>query len=108
MNPWVVVLLAGLVSYTLRMSMILTDRLRLPSRLEESVELVAPAAFAALAMSSLATAAVAAVSVPAATAWAAAPLVLGFATAVAATVATRRPYAALVGLPTYWLAAAVL
>jgi branched-subunit amino acid transport protein len=102
-NAWLVVLVAGLGSYGLRMSMITTDRVRLPQRLENSVEMVGPAAFAALATTSLATAAISAVTV-----WAALPLVLGLAAAVAASAGTGRPYAALVGLPTYWLAAVPL
>jgi branched-subunit amino acid transport protein len=102
-NAWLVVLVAGLGSYALRISMITSDRLRLPPRLERSADMVAPAAFAALAMTGLATAAVAATTLLAAL-----PLVLGFAAAVTATARTGRPYAALIGLPVYWLASVPL
>ena len=104
MSPSIVVLVAGLVSYGLRMSMVTSDRLRLPSRLEESVDLVAPAAFSALAMSALATAALAE-----ATLVGAVPIALAVAAAALATAWSGRPSAAmLAGPPTYWLAAALL
>jgi branched-subunit amino acid transport protein len=102
-NEWLVVLLAGLGSYVLRMSMIMTDRFRLPARLEASVEMVAPAAFAALAASALATAVVSAT-----TALAATPVIVAGIVAVALAARTGRPYTSLLGLPAYWLTAAVL
>jgi branched-subunit amino acid transport protein len=91
MKEWLIVLVAGLGSYALRVSMVMTGRLILPARLEASAELVAPAAFAALTASSLAESLVSAPGPSAATA------------------RTGRPYAAmLAGMPTYWLAAALL
>jgi branched-subunit amino acid transport protein len=100
-NAWVVVLLAGLVSYGLRMSMVTNDRLRLPPRLEESVDLVAPAAFSSLAMSALATAVLADHTVTGTV-----PLALAVVVAAVATARTGRPIAAmLAGAPTYWVAA---
>ena len=103
MNEWIIVLLAGLGSYLLRMSMIASDRVRVPERLEASVGLVAPAAFAALTSSSLAAAAVAVPTIAAI-----APLAVATAVAVALVARTRWPYASLLGLPAYWLIAAVL
>ncbi|HEY7226306.1 MAG TPA: AzlD domain-containing protein [Micromonosporaceae bacterium] len=103
MREWLIVLIAGLGSYALRMSMVMTGRLTLPPRLEASADLVAPAAFAALTASSLAESVVSTPS-PAA----AAPIVLAIFAAVLATAWSGRPYAAmLAGMPTYWLAAAL-
>jgi branched-subunit amino acid transport protein len=101
-SAWLVILVAGLASYVLRMSMILIDRLRLPARLEATTELVAPAAFTALATSSLAAALVP-FSVVAAT-----PVTVATAVAVVLAVSTGRPYLSLLGLPAYWLTAALL
>ena len=104
MSAWLVILVAGLASYLLRISMTMTERVRLPARVEGSVELVAPAAFAALAAASLAASVMSA-----ATLRAAAPIVLAGAAAVVASARTGRPYAAmLAGMPTYWLTAALL
>jgi branched-subunit amino acid transport protein len=104
MRELLVVLVAGLGSYALRMSMVMTGRLILPSKLEASAELVAPAAFAALTASSLAESVVSAPSLSAGT-----PIVLAVLAAAVATARTGRPYAAmLAGMPTYWLAAALL
>ena len=100
MSVWLVILVAGLASYVLRISMTMTDRVRLPARVEGSVELVAPAAFAALAATSLATSVMSA-----ATLHAAAPIVLAIAAAVVAAAWTGRPYAAMLA---YWLTAALL
>lgn len=101
MNAWTVIVLAGLASYALRLSMVVTDRLRLPSGLDRTLDLVAPAAFTALAVTSLATPVFAAGTLDVA-----APTVLAAAVAVLAVVRTGKPYAAmLTGLPTYWLAA---
>ena len=57
MNAWTVILAAGLCSYLFRLSMIvLFDRITMPARLQRASELVAPAAFAAMAASGIATA----------------------------------------------------
>jgi branched-subunit amino acid transport protein len=103
MSDWLTVLLAGLGSYGLRMSMIINDRLRLPTRLEASVELVPPAAFSALAASGLATA-----LLPAPTVRVAAPVVVAAVVSAIAAARTGRSYAALFGLPAYWLVAGLL
>jgi branched-subunit amino acid transport protein len=101
-SAWLVILVAGVASYALRMSMIFVDRLRLPARLEVTTELVAPAAFTALATSSLA-AALFPFTVVAAT-----PVAIATAVAVTLAVSTARPYLSLLGLPAYWLTAALL
>ena len=102
MNAWTVVLAAGLGSYVLRMSMISSSRFRLPPRLDGAVGLVAPAAFAALAASSLAVLAIGAVAsghVINTLPLAATIGVAGFAVAK-----TGKPYlAVLTGMPTFWL-----
>ena len=104
MNEWIVVLLAGVGSYLLRMSMISTDRLRLPPRLEESVAMVAPAAFAALAATNLASAVL-----DAATLAAAVPIVAAIVAAIVATAWSTKAYASmLVGMPTFWLTTALV
>jgi Branched-chain amino acid transport protein (AzlD) len=57
MNAWTVILTAGLGSYLFRLSMIvLFDRITMPAFLERASQLVAPAAFAAMAVAGLATA----------------------------------------------------
>jgi branched-subunit amino acid transport protein len=104
MNAWTVVLAAGLVSYLLRLSMIASNRFRLPSSLDGAVALVAPAAFAALAASSLAALVVAAPTVPLVL-----PPVIAVAAAGIAVVRTGKSYlAVLVGMPTFWVAAALV
>ncbi len=104
MNEWMVVLLAGIGSYLLRMSMISTDRLRMPPRLEESVEMVAPAAFASLTATNLASAVL-----DAATLAAAVPILAAIVAAVVATAWSGKAYASmLAGMPTFWLTAAIL
>lgn len=104
MNPWLVILVCGIGSYALRISMTMTDRLLLPPRLEACAEMVAPAAFAALAAASLTPSVVSATGLATA-----APVVLAVAVAVAGTAATGRPYVAmLAGMPTYWVTAALL
>ena len=56
MNAWTVILAAGLGSYLFRLSMIvLFDRITMPTRLQRATELVAPAAFAAMAAAGIAT-----------------------------------------------------
>jgi branched-subunit amino acid transport protein len=104
MEAWLVILLAGIASYVLRISMTVTDRLRLPARFEALAELVAPAAFAALAMSSLASSVLSA-----ATLRSVVPIVLAVVAAAVGTARTGRPYVAmLAGMPAYWLSAALL
>lgn len=101
MNAWTVILLAGFVSYALRVAMVGSDRLRLPSGLDDTLGLVAPSAFAALAVTGLAAPVIAAP-----TFGGAAPTLLAAAAGLLAVLRTRKPYAAmLAGLPTYWLAA---
>jgi len=99
MNAWTVVLAAGFGSYLLRMSMIgAADRIRLPSRLDDSAVLVAPTAFAALAVTSIAGSMLGA-GVPQAFAPLAAATV-----AVLAVLRTGSTYAAvLAGMPTLWI-----
>src|SRR5262245_19316757 len=98
MNAWTVVLAAGFGCYLLRLSMIGSDRIRLPARVDAAAALVAPSAFAAIAMTSIATAALSA-GIP----HAVAPLA---AVAVGALAAARigSPVAAmLAGMPAYWI-----
>jgi branched-subunit amino acid transport protein len=104
MNVWIVVLAAGLGSYALRMSMISSNRLRLPARLDSAVTLVAPAAFAALCASSLAG-----LALTAGFGIGALPLVAALAAAGYAVARTGKPYlAVLAGVPAFWLATALL
>jgi branched-subunit amino acid transport protein len=104
MTAWIVVLAAGAGSYLLRLSMIMaTDRVRLPTRLDQALALVAPAAFAALAATAIAEATLAAGA-----GLAPAPLAAA-AVAVLAVARTGSPRAALLaGMPTLWLMTAVL
>jgi branched-subunit amino acid transport protein len=103
MNVWIVILAAGAGCYLLRLSMIGTDRVRLPARLDSAAALVAPAAFAAIAVTSIATATLTA-GVPRAFA----PLA-AVALGALATARTGSPAAAmLAGMPTYWILEAVI
>jgi len=104
MNAWTVILVAGLGSYLFRLSMIvLFDRITMPAYLQRASELVAPAAFAALA-----AAGVAAASGGLGITQAAAPLA-AVAAAVIAVLRTGSPQAAiLAGMPALWLATALL
>jgi branched-subunit amino acid transport protein len=104
MTAWMVIVAAGLASYVLRMSMISApDQVRLPARLEDSAGLVAPAAFAALLVTSLIG------TVVSATGSQAVPPVVAVAVAVVAVSLTGRPYAALLaGLPTFWIITALV
>jgi len=98
MNVWIVILAAGIGCYLLRLSMIGSDRVRLPARLDAAAALVAPAAFAAIAVTSIATATLTA-GVPKAFA----PLA-AVAVGALATARTGLPAAAmLAGMPTYWI-----
>jgi branched-subunit amino acid transport protein len=103
MNAWTVVLAAGLGSCLLRMSMIgAADRIRLPARLDDSAELVAPSAFAALAITSIVGSAVSA-GIPQAFA-----PVLAAVVAALAVMKTGSTYAAvLAGMPTLWIMTAL-
>src|SRR2546430_7460314 len=57
MNPWIVILAAGLGSYLFRLSMIiLTGRITMPPSFERASGLADPAAFAALAATGVAAA----------------------------------------------------
>jgi len=101
MSAWFVIVLAGLVCYLLRVAPVATDRLRLPDGLDDTFSLVAPAAFSALAATSLATPVLAEPTVAVAV-----PTLLAATVSVLAVIRTGRPYAAmLAGLPVYWLAA---
>ena len=103
MNAWIVVLLAGLGSYAFRLSMILAaDRVRMPMQLEHASGFVSPAAFAALAMTSVAGAVIGA-GVGQAT-----PPIVAVAVAVLAVLRTGSPVAALLaGMPALWLTTAL-
>jgi branched-subunit amino acid transport protein len=102
MTALLTVLAGGLGSYLLRMSMIATDRVRLPERVEDTVTFVAPAAFTSLVVTSLA-ATVTAAPAPQFLA----PLAAA-AVAVFAAARTGSAHAAILcGMPTLWLLAAV-
>jgi branched-subunit amino acid transport protein len=104
MNAWLTIILIGLGSLLFRLSMIsLADRVRLPERLERASDLVAPAAFAALATTGVATACLQVGAVQAT-----APLT-AVAVAVLAVLRTGSPHAAvLAGMPTLWLVGALV
>lgn len=102
MNAWIIVLIAGLGSYLLRISMISAGRIRLPSRFDEPLGLAAPAAFAALAVSSLAG------TVLDAGASHGVAVLAAVVVAALATARTGRGYvAALTGMPVFWLVTAL-
>ena len=104
MNTWLVIVAVGLGSYLFRLSMIiLTGRITMPPYLERASGLVVPAAFAALA-----AAGVAAACSGLGITGAAAPLT-AVAAAVIAVLRTGSSQAAiLVGMPTLWVATALL
>jgi branched-subunit amino acid transport protein len=104
MTAWLVVLLAGLGSYLLRISMImLADRITLPPRIEQASGFVAPTAFAALAATGL-TAATRGADLTQAL-----PLLAAVVVAVVAVRRTGRPYVAvLAGMPVLWLLSAAV
>lgn len=104
MNAWLVVLAAGLGSYLFRLSMIVAvDRVGMPALLDRAAPLVAPASFAALAMSGVAAALIDA------GAGRAAPAVVAVAVAVLAVLRTGSSSAAvLAGMPTLWLMTALI
>jgi len=103
MNAWIAVFAVGFGSYALRLSMIgAVDWMRLPSRLDESVALAAPSAFASFAFTGIAGAAFDA-GLPQAVAPLTAAAVAAFAVARSGS-----PYAAmLAGMPTFWILTAV-
>ena len=103
MNAWTVVLAAGFGSYLFRMSMIAAPGwIRLPARLDDSAAMVAPSAFAALAVTSIASSVLDA-GVPQALI----PLAAA-AVAVLAVIRTGSTYAAvLAGMPTLWILTAL-
>ena len=104
MNAWTVILAAGLGSYLFRLSMIvLFERITMPAYLQRASELVAPAAFAALAAAGVAA------SCSGLGMTAAAPPLVAVATAVIAVLRTGSPQAAiLAGMPALWVATALL
>lgn len=114
MNAWIVVLVVGLGSYMFRLSMIAAaDRTRLPAQLDGAADLVAPAAFTALAVTGIAAAALGAgttAGVAAGAGWAqAVPPLVSVGVAVLAVQRTGSAYAALLaGMPTLWLLTALL
>lgn len=103
MTVWTVILAAGLGSFLLRLSMIGSDRIRLPARLDAAVQLIAPAALAAIAVTGIADP-VASAGLPPGLA-----VLAAVGAGALATVRTGSPAAAMiVGLPTYWLVTAAL
>ena len=104
MNAWMVIVAAGLGSYLFRLSMIvLFERITMPAYLQRASQLVAPAAFAALAASG-----VAAACGGLGLTGAAAPLI-AVAAAVIAVLRTGSAQAAiLAGMPALWVATALL
>jgi branched-subunit amino acid transport protein len=104
MSTWIVIVAVGLGSYLFRLSMIiLTGRITMPPYLERASGLVAPAAFAALGAAGVAEA-----CGGLGLTQAAAPLA-AVAVAVIAVLRTGSSQAAiLAGLPTMWLATALL
>jgi len=104
MNAWTVILAAGLGSYLFRLSMIvLFDRITMPAFLERASQLVAPAAFAAMAAAGLATACMGQGTVQAA------PSLAAVAAAIIAVLRTGSSQAAiLAGMPVFWLTTVLL
>ncbi|NEE00586.1 AzlD domain-containing protein [Phytoactinopolyspora halotolerans] len=104
MSVWLVIGLIGLGSYLFRISMVLLiDRFELPDRMRTASAFVAPAAFAALAVSGLAT------QVGGAEALEALPVLGALAAALAAVYVTGKSYLALlVGMPVLWALTAVM
>jgi branched-subunit amino acid transport protein len=101
MNPWLVVVAAGVASYLLRISMVAVGgKAGIPPVLERATRFAVPAAFAALAATALAPLAAAGGD-------AVAPAVA----IVAAVIAVRRTgnatTALVVGMPVLWLVSAL-
>ncbi|WP_214104945.1 AzlD domain-containing protein [Acrocarpospora catenulata] len=102
--PWLVILAVGLGSYAFRISFVmLADQVILPDRLERATGFVAPAAFTALATTSvIATCAQSPLT-------SAIPPLLAVTAAVAAVTRTGSPRTALLaGMPVLWLASYLL
>jgi branched-subunit amino acid transport protein len=102
MNATLTILLAGLASYVLRMSLIATDRIQLGEHQRRLGELVAPAAFGALAATSLLS------EVLGAGLRGGVPVVVAAAVGFAVAARTGVALTALAGLPVFWLASALL
>jgi len=104
MNPWIVILAAGLGSYLFRLSMIiLTGRITMPPSFERASGLADPAAFAALAATGVAAACRGLDLTQAA-----APLA-AVAAAVIAVLRTGSSQAAiLAGMPAFWITTVLL
>jgi branched-subunit amino acid transport protein len=104
MNAWLAILAVGLGSYLFRVSFVaIADRIAMPALMERASELIAPGSFAALAATGIVTTCAAAAPLGAL------PPLLAAAVAVAAVHRTGSSYAAvLIGMPTLWLATAVL
>jgi branched-subunit amino acid transport protein len=104
MSIWVIVGLAGVGSYLLRLSMIaLVNRVRMPERFEEAATFIAPAAFAALAAAGIAARTVTVSLIEAI------PVLVAVGVAVVVATRTGRPYlAVLVGMPTLWILTAAV
>lgn len=103
MSAWIVILAVGLGSLLLRLSMIGSDRIRLPGRLDAAAQLIAPAAMATLAVSGIAGPVLSS-GLPQGFA-----LLGGLGAGALATARTGSPAAAMIiGLPAYWLLSAVL
>lgn len=104
MNAWIVIVAAGLGSYLLRISMIIaTGRFRMPAQLDKASALVAPAAFATLAATSIGGAVVSAGG-----RGAVAPLAAVAVAALAVIRTGSRHAALLAGMPTLWAVTALM
>ena len=101
MNAWIVVIVAGLVSYLFRISMlVVASRRAIPPIVERAAQFAVPTAFAALAATALAHQASGEVG-------ALAPIA-ALAVGVTAVRRTGSSQAALLaGMPTFWLVSAL-
>jgi len=103
MNVWTVILAAGLGTFVLRVSMlVVADRVRIPTWLDRASALIAPAALAALAATSIVDA-----GISAGGAGAIAPIAAAVVAAVAVARTGSPHVAMLVGMPILWLLTAV-
>ncbi len=104
MNAWLVILAAGLGSYLFRLSAVtLADRITMPTSLERTTELIAPASFAAIAATGVANSCMGVAPAEALPPLAAAGV------AVVAVARTGSSYAAvLAGMPVLWLGSAIV
>lgn len=105
MTAWIVVLVVGAGSYLFRLSMIVAaDRIRLPAQFDHAAAFVAPAAFAALATTSVVHTVLRSAGVATAI-----PPLAAVAVAVVAVRLSRSAYAAvLAGMPTLWVTSVLL